>query len=111
MEDIPLKSHIHFGMFALKKKLLGNSKGTEQSNNKESLGMFCKIIQLSRPGGKNIPIKIWTVYLKHLNSEGLNINNPLSVCIYDSEKTLNTLKPPSPPKQRETQQAGLVVYQ
>lgn len=41
--DIPLKSHIHFGMFALKTTLLENSEGTEQKQHKASLGLFCKI--------------------------------------------------------------------
>lgn len=40
--DIPLKSHIHFGMFALKTTLLGNSEGTEQSNIKSVLDCFAK---------------------------------------------------------------------
>lgn len=32
--DIPLRSPVHFGMFALKTTLLGNSNGTKQSNMK-----------------------------------------------------------------------------
>lgn len=56
--DIPLKSHIHFGMFALKIILLGNSEGTEQSNTKSWVVLQNKNIQLSRLDGKNIPITI-----------------------------------------------------
>lgn len=58
--DIPLKSHIHFGMFALKTTLLGNSKGTEQkaTRSKSWVVLQNKNIHLSRPDGKTIPITI-----------------------------------------------------
>lgn len=40
--DIPLASHIHFGMLVLKTTLGGNSKDAGQRVQSKSLGLFCK---------------------------------------------------------------------
>lgn len=86
----------------------GESKGNKENNIRSWAILQSKSLWLSRPAGRNTPVTVRTLHLKHLNSEGPEYQQ-FVVSIYGPKKTLNTLNAHFPKHRDPTSCAMLSV--